>query len=251
MNNSMANRRRYVALVTLLGLGAAVASVIAMAQTGPGVSASGHFRTFFPVVQQAYQPFSIDQFNGPTLHPAWSWTNENPANWSLTEKPGFQRMRTHAGGVVTENLLLMSAPAGDYSVSTRVQFDPSADFQMAGLVFWQEQGTLMMIGPAYCSRQPPACVGKGIYFDHLEGFEAVGGNFPTPIELTDVHLKVERSGAYYTGYYSADGVTWALVGTHTMGPGINLDQIGLATANDIQQHAIPVDFDFFELRAGG
>jgi beta-xylosidase len=248
----MMNRRPYSALMTLLGLGASVFYVILLAKAGPAVSAHAEFRTFLPLVQRTHRAFTMDSFQGPELHPAWSWVNENPAKWSLTEKPGFLRIRTHLGGPGEENLLLMPAPTGDYTVSTRVQFDPIMNFQMAGLVFWQDEGNLLMLGPAYCSLPAPApCVFKGIYFDHNEHSDPIGGNFATATDLTDVYLKVERSGADYTGYYSADAVTWTLVGTHTVSPGVHLDRIGIAAGNDVHEIIIPADFDFYRLERGG
>ncbi len=237
--------------MSLMAMGAFVLCAIALAKAGPAVRAGAEFRALLPAVQKAYQAFSMDSFSGPALHPAWSWINENPARWSLTQAPGSLRIMTNVGSLGAENLLVMSAPSGDYTVSTRVRFDPLMNFQMAGLVFWQEEGTHLVFGLAQCSLGPPACVGKGIYFDRSEGGEFIGSNFATATELTDVYLKVERSGATYTGYYSSNGVAWTLVGTHTVSPGVRLDRIGLGAGNDVHELIIPADFDFYKLERRG
>jgi hypothetical protein len=209
------------------------------------------FSLFLPAVQRSYQALWHDDFDEPGLDPSWWWVGENPAHWSLTARPGFLRLISHPGGVAEENLLLRDAPAGDFTLTTRVLFRPTHNFQMAGLVLYGEPGTLLKFGRAYCSAPAPTCVGNGIYFDHLEGGNPVGANFATSTSSQDeAYLRVSRQGTTYSGYYSENGTTWTLVGSHTVGVGVDLPSVGLAVANDVQDIQIPGDFDFFEVRAG-
>lgn len=189
-----------------------------------------------------------DDFDSSSLDPRWSWVNEDPTQWSLSAHPGFLRIMTHSGGVGDKNLLLQSAPTGEFEIQTRVIFTPANNFQIAGLVLYQDNDNYLMLGRAYCDAPPPACVGNGIYFDHVEGGSFIGSNFATSTTAqSEAYLRVVRQGTAYSGYYSEDGISWALIGTHTPNGAIVLSRLGLTAAQGAPE--IPADFDFFRLDA--
>lgn len=179
---------------------------------------------------------------------------EDPTHWSLTERPGFLRITTQQGGLFyasnnARNLLVQDAPAGDFEIRTRIIFTPTENFQMAGLLVYQDDDNFLMLSRAYCGISPPTCVGNGIYFDLEEQGTSVGDDFTmSTTVLGEAHLLLVRRGNVYTGYFSEDGEEWAIVGEHMVGPGFTPTKIGLATGDGNQGASeIPADFDFFSL----
>ncbi len=139
-------------------------------------------------------------------------------------------------------------PVGDFEVRTRVLFEPTLNYQSAGLVFWQDADHYLSFDRAYCDAEPPACVGNGIYFDLIEGGSSVGDNFSTTTSSqNEAYLRMVRQGLTYTGYYSEDGVNWTLIGSHTPSGSVAPWGVGLTAGADLQDTCIPADFDFFEL----
>ena len=188
-----------------------------------------------------------DDFVTPVLHPSWSWINEDPAFWSLTDQPGFMRLTTYNGATVDKNLLVQDTPVGTYAITTRLLFEPTSNFQMAGLVVYGAGDNLLMFGRAYCDPASAACVGNGIYFDNVDG-GGFGENFATAVPVPDeAYLRLVREGRTYSGYVSPDGIGWMLVGRHTISPSRVLPYIGITSGNDQADLQIPADFDYFEL----
>lgn len=188
-----------------------------------------------------------DDFDGSSLAREWWWRNENAANWSLGARPGYLRVLTGSGPVWRENLLLRGAPNGDFGITTKVLFEPVANYQFAGLVLYEDDENFLLLGRAFCGVGSPACVGNGIYFDNVEDGQPVGSNYARPTaNLDEAYLRVIRLGTTYLGYYSTDGEDWTLIGAHTLATA-NLSGIGLGTGQDQSSSYIPADFDFFEI----
>jgi beta-xylosidase len=189
-----------------------------------------------------------DEFSGGALSPCWEWVNEDPTQWSLAERPGYLRLRTHPGWVGDKNLLLQTPPTGDLIVTTELAFAPTQNYQGAGLVAWGGAGNYLFLTHAFCDTAPPECVGDGLYFDHVEGGTLVGSNFATASPpRAPLVLRLERVGDTYNAHYSTDGVHWTLVGSHI--PGFPVLGVGLAAASDLSGASIPADFDYFRLAA--
>lgn len=203
----------------------------------------------------AYDYTWTDDFKNPSvdglgsLESLWSWINEDASQWSLIGYPYyFLRIMTHSGGVGDKNLLLRNLPTGDFEIRTRVTFRPTNNFQIAGLVLYQDNNNYLMLGRAYCDTPPPTCVGNGIYFHRVEGGSSIGSNFATPTTTQgEVYLRVVREGTTYSGFYSEDGTSWTLIGTHTPSDAILLSRVGLTAAQGTPE--IPADFNCFRLDA--
>jgi basic membrane protein A len=179
----------------------------------------------------------------------WTWINENPANWSLSDRPGFLRIMTDDEGVGQENVLVQDAPTGNFTVTTRVMFTPTNNYQIAGLALFQDSQNYLMLGRAHCAITQPACVGNGIYFDYVEAGTRVGGNYAMTTTLQgEAFLRVVQDGGTYTGYYSDNGSTWTLVGSHTPTDTVQLSQLGVTAAQDLASIGIPADFDLFQVQ---
>src|SRR5512145_1054713 len=65
----------------------------------------------------------VDNFDGPTLDSRWVWVREDSNAWSLSDAPGFLRIGTQAGGLLSndaKNILLTDAPTGNFEITTQV-----------------------------------------------------------------------------------------------------------------------------------
>src|SRR3990170_393434 len=186
-----------------------------------------------------------DDFSGTTLEDRWSFIDEDSTHWSLTARPGFLRITTQGG---MRNRLLQAIPEGEYSIRTRLLFEPTENFQFAGLVVYGDADNYLQFGRAYCDIPPPFCVGNGIYFDHIEGGELVGSSFPVnTTSLDEAYLLLMRQGDDYTAYVSENGAAWTMVGTHTIG--FAPTGFGVEAGNQtIEPAEIPADFDNFILQ---
>lgn len=217
------------------------------------LSAAGFPAPLDQAAVRADSPIWRDDFDG-SLGEGWAWVNENPAQWSLTERPGFLRVYASAYATGGENLLLRPAAQGDFTIKTRVLFEPDTNFQFAGLVIWQDEGNFLQLGRAFCDVEE-ACVGNGLYFDFVDDGTWVGGNFAAPVgDPSEAYLRLERRGEMVRAFYSVDeGISWYELGTHWIPADFPVNGVGLTAAQDYNtpDRDIPADFDFFELTEGG
>ena len=191
-----------------------------------------------------------EDFDG-SLAEGWRWVRENSAKWNLTENPGFLRVYDSPYEVngKTQNLFLRDAPAGDFSITTHVYFEPKTNFQFAGLTIYQDDSNILSFGRAFCGTQN-VCVGNGIYFDNIIGGNWTGGNFATSVNTTDeAYLRLERRANVVTASFSYDGENWFEIGSHTLKSGFLVTGVGLFAYGDYDKSDadLPADFDFFEL----
>lgn len=189
----------------------------------------------------------MDDFSSTSLDNRWSWIREDPSYWSLTSRSGFLRLTTQQAYSEINNLLVQDAPLNDYEIQTRLMFTPTENFQIAGLLVYQDDNNFLTLGRAFCDASIPGCVGNGIYFDHKEDGDLIGSNYAMTTAVPgEAYLKLVRHGMDYTGYVSADGNQWTLVGVHTVT--INPTKVGLRVSNQITGDSeIAADFDFFGL----
>lgn len=192
-----------------------------------------------------------DDFDG-ALGSGWSWINEDPTHWTLTEAPGILRIVSQ-GGTISEdlqeaqNVLVRDAPAGHFDIITEVTFNPTTNFQNATIFIQQNDGSLVSLSRGYCQEgDGPSCVGSGVYF---HGPEPNCTIIDVPTSAKTVFLMIRKAGASYIGYYGLDEDNWVEVGRCTsMATPVT---VGLTATNgsrdpDIPQ--IPADFDFFILQ---
>ena len=182
------------------------------------------------------------------LADGWSWVRENQYYWSLTDAPGFLRLITYPGGLAasggtpTNSILLREAPAGNFGVETLLQFTPTSNFQLAGLIIYQSDTSYLQFGRVYCD-VGDSCVGNGIYFDNIENGNFSGGNFATSVnERSLAYLRLTWQGNVYTGYYSEDGNNWITIGQHESI--VTPLQVGLV-AHQASNGREAADFDYF------
>lgn len=182
----------------------------------------------------------IDNFDGPPLNSRWSWMNEDPTHWSLTENSGFLRIITQQEN---NNYLVQDAPVGDYEIETHVLIEPTQNFQVGGLSIYLDDNNRLTLARAYCDLGD--CIGNAVYYDVVVNGMWYRYMLETTVE-DEIWLKVVRQGITYTGYASENGTEWTEVGAPSVGfaPG----KIGLRAGNQGQNaNEIPADFDYFAL----
>jgi predicted amidohydrolase YtcJ len=189
-----------------------------------------------------------DDFDA-ALDPGWNWLNEDPSAWSLAETPGWLRLALSQGGFLTttpSNVLLRSAPAGDFDLRTWVRVSPSRNYEFAGLIVRFGDDIVLQFGHGYCDA-PGACAGDGYYFDNLQAGASVGGNFASAgLGGSEDLLRLVRRGDTYTAYYLVDDTTWIEVGSHTVDrPPVS---VGVVAAQASAPGPV-AEFDFFEIAA--
>jgi beta-xylosidase len=186
-----------------------------------------------------------ENFNDPTLGGAWSWHNENPDEWSLTERPGFLRIYTEYGsldGGEANNVLLRAAPSGEYVVETRFELAASAEFHEAALMLYADPDNWVKI-----SRLVQQDLGGHAYLLTYErdGKKEQGRYVAT--SQTSITLRlVVGEGVVYGQYLDGQGV-WRALGAIQTGAAV-FPQVGLAAHSGLYvgpaPTSIPADFDY-------
>jgi len=181
-----------------------------------------------------------------TLAEGWIWVRENKQRWDLAAYPGFLRLTLNPGncGGVTRNVPLQPVSQGNYEISTYVEFTPISNFQLAGLIIYQDDLNFLKFGRAYCDFGG-VCVGNGLYFDNVIAGALTGGNYGTnTANPSYIYLRLQRIGNTYTGFFSEDGTNWVNIGQHTN----DLQPVGVGLfAGQSCVGSIPADFDYFEI----
>lgn len=183
-----------------------------------------------------------DEFNSSTLNSAWSWVREDNTKWSLTARSGFMRIICQNGDIHqttnnAKNLLLRNPPAGDWTMTTRLEFNPSANYQQAGLLAYKDDDNFVKLVRIYRGE------------NDIQALKEIGA---TPNETnvvqtaTTVYLRIVKSGTTYTMSYNLNGgSTWTQVQQYS---GINLGtsyKVGLLCYGSAT--AVNGDFDWFDI----
>lgn len=191
-----------------------------------------------------------DDFEG-VLDAGWSWTRENKQGWSLTNNPGWLEIMARAGSVgdgTMENLLLRTAPEGNFELEIKLNFRPVENFQFAGVTVFESVANFINFGRAYCGYTPEPCAGDGFYLDNTVGGTFDPENFSIAAPQVDVvYLRLRRESDKFTAYASEDGINWQLIGSHSnsMKPLL----VGLISGQAYQSVPKPAQFDYFVIYA--
>jgi xylan 1,4-beta-xylosidase len=143
-----------------------------------------------------------DFFNSETLKPEWSFLGSTPnSKWSLTERTGWLRLSPKSR--VKANTLLKNDGEHNYSLITRLDFDPSSSSDEAGL--WIMRGDEKMNVKLVSSFSSDS--GKTIIFS----FDTTQYKIENNIGDT-LWFKLVRVNHKISGYFSGDGFVWKQIG---------------------------------------
>ncbi len=192
-----------------------------------------------------YTVGTSDEFNAAALNSQWRWVRENSANWSLSANPGSMRIVSEAGDIVdggatARNILLTGAPEGNWMIETKMSGKPSARWAQGGLIAYVDDSTYFRMTRLY---------GSGNQFQFTKQINAVREH----VEVADTiqsavsYMRILKFGNTYSGYYSADGVTYTQVWTTQTADLSNL-KIGLIVCAG---SGLTADFDYFRIVTDG
>ena len=184
-----------------------------------------------------------------SLDAHWTWLREDPLNWSLTDEPGMLQINVEGGYVpahTNSNILLRSAPQGDFQIETQIIFRPTGNFQFAGLIIYESDSNFIQAGRQYCNSI--GCIGEGMYMDSYRNGVVVKPNFGQTYRSIDpISIRLSRRGNTYTFEASTNGKVWFVIGSHTSD--INPLQIGLVTGQRMRGSVLPARFEYFEIHS--
>jgi regulation of enolase protein 1 (concanavalin A-like superfamily) len=153
-------------------------------------------------------------FNAATLDAAWSWYNAGASNWSLTSAPGQLKVTPDAGDIwgtdTTQKYILLQNPKyDDFTLVTKLTLSPTANYQAAGLIVFYDADNYIKVNRGY---------NAGNVYTMLKetaGVTAATTAADTLAGTPTVYLKLVKWGATYSGYYSADGISWNSIGSYS------------------------------------
>ncbi len=154
-----------------------------------------------------------DNFNSAELNPEWSFLGFTPANtWSLTEKTGWLKLAPNSSG---KNTVIKNDGEHNYSLITRVDFEPTASTQEAGLwiINGPETHQVKLVSTAGSEGK------KVIAFS----FENTRYEVENPVGSV-IWLRLIRNEHLMSGYFSPDGFSWTQVGTTINANNIDIEQ---------------------------
>jgi len=186
----------------------------------------------------------VDNFEESLLDDAWLWIGNDPSHWSLTARSGYLMITTtsSSGPEDPVNELLQPLPAADFSIQTRLSFNPIQDFHFAGLMILRNGDNFVRLGELYSG----AAGGPLVAFDKKQS----GAWSDLSVKRPDqefLYLRIDRFGSTFDGYLSSDGIDWILLGSHTVQ--FTPTRVGLYTGDGRQNtEEIPALFDYFVLQ---
>jgi Tol biopolymer transport system component/regulation of enolase protein 1 (concanavalin A-like superfamily) len=187
-----------------------------------------------------------DDFGGEELEPGWYWSSED-SEGSL--QGGWLHVPAAPNPTYEKNLLLRPVMGGDFTIKTRLIFEPTQNYSFAGLVIYGNQGNLLQFGRAFCDLE--WCAENALYFDAIVDGGFPGSNFATPVDsLKEAYLRLERRGEMVKAFYSAEGTSWYEIGTHWIPPDFEITGVGLTASQNYAEEEAVAQFDFFELNEG-
>jgi beta-xylosidase len=189
-----------------------------------------------------------DDFNS-AFESGWQWIREDANLWSMSNNPGWLEIMAVSGYVINgdmDNVLVRPAPDGDFELETRIKFKPLNNFQIAGLLIFENPTNYMLFGRAYCDAQ--ICADDGYYFDFATRGVYLSENFARAAAETEtVYFRLRREGNEFTGYASENRLDWLEIGTHV--GDIDPLFVGLATGQTDPSEPILAQFDYFMITA--
>jgi regulation of enolase protein 1 (concanavalin A-like superfamily) len=201
----------------------------------------------------------LDEFDGG-LDPAWSWLNEDPGRWSVTEdgwlglqaaNQGFQA--GDEGAINQVNMLLQPAPEGDIVLTTHIFAQPDENFNQAGIFLIHDGNNYVNITMGFCEFCLPDTGGYGFYMDPILGGEFIQGEnrAERADTVTEAYLRLVYSAPENkaTGYYALEPDGWVELNSIEGLPPI--EQLGLGAANlpgpDGVQEDLLAYYDYVEV----
>lgn len=157
---------------------------------------------------------SSDEFNTENLGLQWFFHTKpdfSGKSWSLSERPGYLRIKTKAGDISSDyslsNVFLQRVTAKKFEFTTLLDFDAKDSNEKAGLHMYHDPGMNFWLASSIKQGKKIFEVGK-----YNNGKKAVLWTVPNNIG-NKVFLKIEVDGEETARFlFSADGDIWQALG---------------------------------------
>jgi xylan 1,4-beta-xylosidase len=199
-----------------------------------------------------------DDFDAPELNADWATLRvlANPSWLSLTERPGWLRLRGREcpSSLHEQSLVAKRVQSFHVIVETRIEFSPTRFSQFAGLVAWYDTNMFYYLRVTHDEQ-----FGKmlGIMLMDNAAYDELTDSVVAIDSWPEIHLRAEINQARLQFSASADGFNWQLIGPVLDASKLSDDYhqglhftgsfIGLA-AHDVAGQRAFADFDYFRMR---
>lgn len=193
----------------------------------------------------------IEDFNDSTIQSPWFWIREDSSAWSLSERPGFLRIRTQEGTLdqnsVFNNLLLRPSVNTNYILTIRVDFLPIQNFHEASIYLYADDDNWIKLSRLF---QDTTLSGDVYLFAHERNGTFHPG-FVVPANETISELRISVVGHSITASFKESDGYWTTIGALPVDDPSQFSWIGVAAyhgEHSPQPTSITVDFDFVALQ---
>jgi PKD repeat protein len=205
---------------------------------------------------EAYPPLAScpgnDQFDGTTLDTSrWSvvrrddnFLSVDGGTLNLNAQPGED---IHGGATGQRNIVLQDLPdSGPWTATARVTWNPSVNFQNAGLVIYQDDANWIKSGMVWANGRAFEAFKELNNTPSGLGSATVDASFPSTF-----YVRFTSDGTTIRAQRSPDGQTWTNTGNATNLNGLTNPKVGMyATASTAAgTQANTARFDYFTLDA--
>jgi hypothetical protein len=189
-----------------------------------------------------------DDFTG-SLQPGWTWENENPDRWKVTDEGWLQILAEDpsllAGGPQS-NTLWRTLPDGNFAISVHVQTLPTVNFQQAAIFLFEDINNYVAINRGYCAPCFPGQDGNGIFMDYK--INGQGSAYKLHVDKSDVYLRLLFEDDVISAYYAFEPDEWERLGR--FGNYFIFTRVGLGAANidnEGRNEDLVALYDYFEI----
>ncbi|MFZ5822109.1 MAG: hypothetical protein ACOYYJ_19635 [Chloroflexota bacterium] len=191
-----------------------------------------------------------DDFTGG-LQPGWTWENEKPDRWKITDDGWLQILAEDASalaGQAQSNMLFRALPGGNFVVTAHITTAPDSNFQQTTIFLFEDANNYVAVNRGYCEPCFPG-KGNGIFMEYKIGGQfRWSGELNTQVDQTDVYLRLVSKDKIIYGYYALSPDDWRLI--TRLGDFFEFDRVGLGVTNS-DGAGIASDlvgsYDYFEI----
>ncbi|WP_436500026.1 ThuA domain-containing protein [Actinokineospora sp. HUAS TT18] len=148
------------------------------------------------------------------------------------------------------NFVLQTAPAGDWTVETRISAPLVEKYQLAGLMVYGNDDDYVKFDVVAVNNAGSApSLRAELVAENAAQFGS-GGNQSIALTAPSSgwwQLRLTKTGTSYTGEISGDGTTWTSVGAAVTND-VPSPKVGVMAIGPQQTSSVRVDFDWFRLR---
>src|SRR5690606_18570155 len=172
---------------------------------------------------------STDDFDGDALDSRWTVVEPDEENLSVAD--GALSIQTvpgrdfFQGDGTLPNVVVQPLPDGAWTATAKMSWNPTQNFQNAGLVVWTDDNNYVKAGQVWSGSRNFELITELGGSATFNGTVAAPAGFPTDYWIRYVH-----DGTTLTAQFSADGSSWTTIGTTSLS-GLVAPGVGVYATN--------------------